>query len=69
MPRTPAKRNLWTAADLKLLKQLAGKQSVKRIAKQLKRSEAAVRFKAWRKRIILAHGGRVRVKMKRARLP
>jgi hypothetical protein len=36
------------------LKKLAGKQGVRRIAKQLKRSEAAVRFKAWQKRIKLA---------------
>ncbi|MGH8149328.1 MAG: hypothetical protein ACRETB_05035 [Steroidobacteraceae bacterium] len=39
---------------MKLLKKLAGKQGVRRIAKQLKRSEAAVRFKAWQKRIKLA---------------
>ena len=45
---------LWTAAELKLLKQMAGRQGVRRIARQLKRSEAAVRFKAWQKRIKLA---------------
>jgi hypothetical protein len=39
---------------LKTLKKLAGKQGVRKIAKQLKRSEAAVRFKAWQKRIKLA---------------
>jgi len=61
MPRTARKRNLWSPADLKLLKQLAGKEPVKRIARQLKRSEAAVRFKAWQKRIKLAGGGRARV--------
>lgn len=54
MPRPRRKRVLWTAAELKLLKKLAGKQGVRRIAKQLKRSEAAVRFKAWQKRIKLA---------------
>jgi hypothetical protein len=54
MPRTRRKRVLWTAAELKLLKQLAGRQGVRRIARQLKRSEAAVRFKAWQKRIKLA---------------
>jgi hypothetical protein len=54
MPRTRRKRVLWTSAELKTLKQMAGKQGVRRIARQLKRSEAAVRFKAWQKRIKLA---------------
>lgn len=54
MPRPRRKRVLWTAAELKLLKKLAGKRGVRQIAKQLKRSEAAVRFKAWQKRIKLA---------------
>ncbi len=54
MPRTRRKRVLWTPAELKVLKQLAGRQGVRRIARQLKRSEAAVRFKAWQKRIKLA---------------
>jgi hypothetical protein len=39
-------RKLWTAADLKSLKQQAGKASVVKIARQLKRSAAAVRFRA-----------------------
>jgi hypothetical protein len=47
MPRTRRKRILWSSADVKLLKQLAGKQSARQIARQLKRSEAAVRYKAW----------------------
>jgi len=54
MARSRRKRVLWTAAELKLLRKLAGKQGVRRIARQLKRSEAAVRFKAWQKRIKLA---------------
>jgi len=48
------KRILWTSADLKLLKQHAGKTPVAQTAKKLKRSEAAVRFKAFTKRIRLA---------------
>lgn len=54
MARTRRKRVLWTAEELKLLKRLAGRENVRRIARQLKRSEAAVRFKAWQKRIKLA---------------
>jgi hypothetical protein len=54
MARSRRKRVLWTAAELKLLRKLAGRQGVRRIARQLKRSEAAVRFKAWQKRIKLA---------------
>ncbi len=46
MPRKKMKRALWTTADLKLLGKLAGRMSVKRIARQLKRTEAAVRYKA-----------------------
>ena len=48
------KRILWTSEELKLLKKLAGKESVRNISRQLKRSEAAIRFKAWQKRITLA---------------
>jgi hypothetical protein len=55
MPRPRRrKRVLWTARELSTLKKLAGRQGVRRIAKQLGRSEAAVRFKAWQKRIKLA---------------
>jgi len=54
MPRTTRrKRILWTSDELKLLKKLAGKESVRKISRQLKRSEAAIRFKAWQKRISL----------------
>jgi len=54
MPRARRKRVLWTSDELKTLRKLAGRQNVSRIARQLKRSEAAVRFKAWQKRIKLA---------------
>jgi hypothetical protein len=55
MPRTKRRRRvLWTTVELKTLRKLAGKDGVRKIARQLKRSEAAVRFKAWQKRIKLA---------------
>jgi hypothetical protein len=55
MPRTTRRRRvLWTTVELKILRKLAGKDGVRKIARQLKRSEAAVRFKAWQKRIKLA---------------
>ena len=55
MPRiTRRKRILWTTDELKTLRKLAGKEGVRKIAGQLKRSEAAIRFKAWQKRIKLA---------------
>ena len=55
MPRTMRrKRVIWTVDELKTLRKLAGKESVKKIARQLKRSEAAVRFKAWQLRLKLA---------------
>jgi hypothetical protein len=47
------KRVLWTAADLKLLRQQAGKQSLAQLGRALKRSPAAVRFKASSLRISL----------------
>ena len=53
-PRRRSKYRSWTPADLKLLRSLAGRQSVKAIGRTLKRSEAAVRFKAFTKRIKLA---------------
>lgn len=43
----------WSAADVKALKSLAGKKTVRQIAGKLKRSEAAVRYKAWSKRLRL----------------
>lgn len=47
MARTTTRRvKPWTAADLKLLKSSARQQSARKIAKQLKRTEGAVRQKA-----------------------
>ncbi len=69
MPRMRRKRNLWTSADVKVLKQLAGKPSAKQIARQLKRSEPAVRFKAWQMKLSLGVTGGARRKGKRARRP
>jgi hypothetical protein len=47
MPRVVRrKRILWTSKDVKLMKSLAGDKTVAQIARQLKRSAAAVRFKA-----------------------
>jgi hypothetical protein len=48
------KTNYWNAAHVKLLKKLSGKKSAKAIGRELKRSESAVRFKAWSERISLA---------------
>jgi hypothetical protein len=39
-------RILWTAAHEKQLRRLSGRTSVARIARELRRSEAAVRYKA-----------------------
>jgi hypothetical protein len=55
MPRTTRRRRvLWTSDELKILRKHAGKVGVRNLARQLKRSEAAIRFKAWQKRIKLA---------------
>ena len=48
------KRILWTAGDVRLLKASARRQSVSKIARQLRRSEAAVRYKATTLKISLA---------------
>ena len=48
------KRRSWTPADVKVLRSLAGKKSVKAIGRALKRTEAAVRFKAHMKKVALA---------------
>jgi uncharacterized protein YciI len=53
MPRT-RKVILWTPAHVKQLRRLAGRKSVKVIGRELKRTEAAVRFKAHMERISLA---------------
>jgi hypothetical protein len=55
MARARRKRVFWTPKDLKLLRKLAGRQTAVRIAKQLKRSVLAVRFKAHKAGISLAH--------------
>ena len=39
-------RILWTAAHEKRLRRLSGRSSVARIARELRRTEAAVRYKA-----------------------
>ena len=39
-------RILWTAAHEKQLRRLSGRSSVARIARELRRTEAAVRYKA-----------------------
>ena len=48
MPRTRKTRstNPWTAADLKTLRRHARRESAAKIARQLNRSESAVRQKA-----------------------
>jgi hypothetical protein len=55
MARARRKRVFWTSKDLKLLRKLAGRQTAVRIAKQLSRSVLAVRFKAHKAGISLAH--------------
>ena len=47
-------RILWTAGDVRLLKTSARRQAVSKIAHQLRRSEAAVRYKATTLKISLA---------------
>ena len=56
MPRVPHAVNVFFGPQMnwKTLRTLAGKEGVRKIARQLKRSEAAVRFKAWQRRIKLA---------------
>ena len=55
MPKKKAiKRVPWTPANLKLLRRLAGRKTPKVIARELKRTEAAVRFKAHTSNISLA---------------
>ena len=46
MPSRKTGRMLWTAAHEKKLRRLSGWASVARIAKELRRTEAAVRYKA-----------------------
>jgi hypothetical protein len=48
------KRRVWTTAEVRVLRDLAGRKTVKAIGRTLKRSEASIRFKAFSKRIKLA---------------
>ena len=48
------KRRPWTPTDVKTLRTLAGRKKVQVICRTLRRTEAAVRFKAHTKRIKLA---------------
>jgi hypothetical protein len=54
MVRARRKRIAWSTADLKLMRTLAGRESAARIARKLKRTIQAVRFKAHANRISLA---------------
>lgn len=49
-----SKRQRWTATDLKQLKALAGRRKASVIARQLRRTEPAVRWKAHIEGISLA---------------
>jgi hypothetical protein len=42
----PSKLKRWTSADVKLLRQHAGKKDLSQIARALKRTPAAIRLKA-----------------------
>lgn len=50
----PRKIVPWTPAHVKLLRRLAGRKTVKAIGRELKRTEAALRFKAHTEGISLA---------------
>jgi hypothetical protein len=54
MPRTPRKRVPWSRDDVKRLRSLAGRESAVRIARKLRRTVQAVRFKAHTYQISLA---------------
>jgi len=51
-----SKRILWTSADLKVLRSNAG-QGIPKLKRALKRSEAAIRFKASQEGISLRQKG------------
>jgi hypothetical protein len=53
MPRN-RKRIPWTPTHVNRLRRLAGRKSVKAIGRELKRTEAAIRYKAHTERISLA---------------
>ncbi len=48
------RRILWSAANVSTLKKSAGRDTVRKISKALRRSEAAVRYKAVTLKISLA---------------
>jgi hypothetical protein len=52
--KTARKRVLWTTNDVKFLRKSAGRSPVSQIARQLRRSEAAVRYKATMLKVSLA---------------
>jgi hypothetical protein len=54
MPRARRKRIVWRTTDPNLLRNLAGRESAARIARELERTVQAVRFKAHVNRISLA---------------
>ena len=54
MPRKQRTRKLWTAAEVKVLKSLAGKKSLSTIARARKRTPQATRRKATTRGISLA---------------
>ena len=58
MPRATTKsrrrRILWTASDVRVLKTAARRKPVSKIARELRRTEAAVRYKATTLKISLA---------------
>jgi hypothetical protein len=57
MPKVSRKKSrpakAWSATDLRTLKKLAGNEPKSRIARSLKRSEAAVTFKAFKLQLSL----------------
>jgi hypothetical protein len=52
-PARKKKRTPWSASDLKLLRQQAGKKSLTQLSRLLKRSEPAIRFQASMHRLSL----------------
>jgi len=55
----------WTKDDVRSLKKLAGTQPKRKIARTLKRTEAAVTFKAFKLRLSLAQKNRPRRRLVR----
>jgi hypothetical protein len=60
--KTNAAPKPWSTQDVRTLKKLAGAQPKRQIARALKRSEAAVTFKAFKLRLSLAQKNRPRRK-------